>query len=279
MGSTTERRKQNVRILLQTLNDIYPGPSSVRTDSGTSGPAPGRRVPCGYCHRTGTVYKATERRLSPCPVCDGAKWRPRRPGEPEWDEYTNTLVATSEQPKKAEPMSPERLEAELARVEHSLILSSGEVDPNEAYGWEKAREARDKGASYQELERVLGIMQMEFPEGRSAVNSAYLTDGIGSTLSQDLDDALIGWIADRMRGRIRVPKRFYEEQLAERRERVRAMLRAGVDEVTICKEVGVGRRFVRTETSGTLRVSPGPPACPEVPAPPGGAISSGCPRT
>lgn len=252
------RRRDNIRTLLHTLNDIYelPAPRSAR--ELLSGPAPSKRVPCTFCHRSGKAYSPALRRVTPCPVCNGAKWRPRRPGEPAWDEMTGQLVSTAET-RKPEPMSPQRLENEIARLETSLRLSAGEIDPTEKEAWERARENRDKDASYAELERVLGVMQIELPLARSAVTSAYLS-GLGCGLPRHLDEAMIAWISARMRGPVRIPKRLYAAQQEALREECRKLLKAGTSEDSVMKELGVGRRLIRDELAAMLRVSGGPPA-------------------
>lgn len=242
------RRLENVRILLRTLNDIYPGPSTLK-QTPQAGVAPGRRVPCRLCNPSSVKPRPT---IASCPGCDGDGWRKRRKGDQAWDEYTGLPVATDAEPKKAEPMSPARLEAELARVHHDLILREGLVDPNEAYGWEKAREVRDREASYRELERALDVMQVEWPTGRSAVTWGYF--GIG-TLSRDVDELVVGWISDRMPGKIRIPSRLYRAQQEAIRNEIRRLAKSGATSEQIAAEVGVSQSRVRTVLAGTMRVS------------------------
>jgi hypothetical protein len=242
------RRLENVRVLLRTLNDIYPGPSTLK-QTPQAGVAPGRRVPCRLCNPSSGKPRP---KLSSCPGCDGDGWRKRRKGDPAWDEYTGLPVATDAEPKKAEPMSPARLEAELARVQHDLILREGRVDPDEAYSWEKDRERRDRDASYRELERALDVMQIEWPLGRSAVTWSYF--GIG-TLSRELDELVVGWIAARMPRKIRVPSHIYKQQQEEVRGEIRRMAKSGATLEQIAAEMGVGLSRVRTVLAGTMRVS------------------------
>lgn len=246
---------ENVRILLQTLNDIYPGPTTIR-QTHTSGPAPSRRAPCRLCNPSSGKPRPT---IASCPGCDGDGWRKRRPGDPQWDEYTGSVIATSEQPKKAVPMTPARLEAELARVETDLRLREGGVDPNESYGWERERKLRDAEASYPELERVLDVMQIEWPVGRSTVTSLYFT-GLPrppSAAWERLDHQVVSWIAERMRGRIRIPRRFWEAQQEQRKATIRQLAKQGWDERDIAREVGCSRRFTRTVLAGTINSTAG----------------------
>lgn len=242
LSPSTKRRHDNIRVLLRTLNDIYPGPTTLKTNPG-SGPAPGRRVPCDFCHRSGKAYSPSLQRITPCPVCDGRKWRTRRAGEPEWDEMTGQPVATSET-RKPEPMSPQRLDSELQRVELDLRLRAGDTDPNEAYSWERAREARDKGTSYTELERVLGVMQIEEPIARSAINWIYFAD-VGASLPECDESALIEWISARMRGKVRVPRAFFEAQQAETRAEAKRLLKEGSSDLEVARSLGISRETVR----------------------------------
>lgn len=262
MDRATARRHDNVRLLLRTLHDIYPGPQAVRS-SALSGPAESSRVPCTFCHRSGKAFSPALKRVTACPVCDGHKWRKRRAGEPAWDEMTGQPIATVEA-RKPEPMSPQRLEAELARIEHTLRLHDGDFDPDEKETWEAAREKRDAEASYPELERVLDVMQIQWPLARSFVTARYFS-GMRERVSVaelNADDIVVAWISDRMRGPVRIPKHFYDQQQEELKAECRELLRHGVSEREIMSELAVGKRFIRTVAAGILQVSSGPPPSP-----------------
>lgn len=217
-------------------------------------------MPCENCHRARKVYDPSLKAMRLCPGCGGDGWRIRRKGEPEWDEYLGQPVATAET-RKPEPMSPARLDAELQRVERDLLLRSGGVDPNEAFDWERKREARDKGASYAELERVLGELQIELPPGRSFIAWVYHS-GLNVSLSPSAartEEILIGWIADRMRGKVRIPREYFDEQQAELRQQARWLTREGLTEAEVAKHLGISRSYVRdsikSAPADTLRVS------------------------
>lgn len=240
------RREENVRILLRTLHDPYPGPQTL-TLGITSGPAPSRRAPCRLCNPSSLQPR---KKITACLGCTGDGWRRRTPGEPVYDEYTGRPIATLEEPKKATPMSPERLEAELHRVERGLRLSDGVADPDERFGWEAERERQAKDGSYRELERVLDYMQIHIPTVRSFVNWVYLS-GVDVRLtvsSRRVDSTVVGWMSRQMRGRIMVPRRFYLEQLEERKREVRRLTAAGVDVRGVARMVGVSQGFVRSLT-------------------------------
>ena len=242
------RRLENVRILLRTLNDIYPGPSTLRQQP-VSGPAPGRRVPCKICN---PASRPPRKALTSLCSCDGDGWRKRRRGDLFWDEVTGSVGATDAEPKKAEPMSPERLESEIGRIEHTLRLHDGGFDPDEKHGWERQRERRDQGASYVALERVLDRMQIERPVWRSYVTWVYFD---GFTPNRVLDELVVGWIAARMPAKIRIPAHVYRVQQQELREEIRRLAKSGATLEQIALEVGVGLNRVRTVLAGTMRVS------------------------
>src|SRR5215467_4876054 len=81
-------RVQRVRLLLDTLDDPYPQPSTaLRPDSG---PAASAYVPCETCRRAGEVRVRGGWQL--CLLCDGRGWRRRQAGDPEWDAYVELPV-------------------------------------------------------------------------------------------------------------------------------------------------------------------------------------------
>src|SRR5215471_5490927 len=109
-------RQEQVRALLRSRYDYLPSvpiaTGVIVRDSGL-GPAPGKRVPCGLCLRSGRVLQRvdgrTVRRL--CPLCDGSGWRRRRKGEEEWDEYLGKPLRSHRKP--AEPF---RLADDIRRL-------------------------------------------------------------------------------------------------------------------------------------------------------------------
>lgn len=269
------RRHDAVRVLLRTLNDIYPGPEAPKRPD-LAGPAPSSRVPCDFCKRTGRVLRdgpvdarGSGARIGPCPVCDGAGWRKRRKGDPEWDEMTGQLVATLETKQKPVPMSPSRIDAEIGRLQALQLAREGHVDPEAQESWERARARRDKDGSYREIERALDLMQIEWPEGRDAVNSMYLVEPAVS-YSPAIELACVIWLAARMPHKIRLPKRFYEAERERQAGDVRALRALGLDDREIAAELELPVRFVagvasnlRMSANGTVsgdRHAPGPSA-------------------
>jgi len=242
-----ERRRENVRILLRTLNEPY-SPKSSRP-LAESGLAPSRFIPCPDCRHNRRVGRG-------CLACDGRGYRPRRKGDPEVDGYAAKPVTVEPKPRVS-PMSPARLDAALAAVTRNLLAYDGLIDPYEAEGWEREVEARNRSGSYQALERALDRMQLEIPLGRSFITWVYFS-GLAPRLNaagRHLDDLLVDWLAARMPGKIWIPKPYFDAQQAERAQRVRELLAAGWEEDAICAEVGVSRKLVRAEAAATLRVS------------------------
>lgn len=231
---------ERVRILLRTRNDVYPAPRSASAET-IVGAAPGSRVPCGVCLRSGR-----RRNGKPCLMCDGTGWRRRRKGEPHYDEYLGTEVDTAAT-KRPEGMSPQRIDAELERLGHSLKLSEGLADPEEAYGWERNRERRDKGASYAELDRVLEALRAVRPFDWDFITWVY-----GSGLDVELDrvgraweERIVAAIAQVMSGAIRIPRREHEELKDRKRREILALAHQGLEAEEIAAAVPAPVRWVR----------------------------------
>jgi len=194
---------ERVRILLRTRNDVYPSPAAKAIPSTPAGPAPMRTRKCEPCRGKGSV------RGQQCPHCEGL-------GRLAYDSYTGRVAGSDA--RKPDPMTPARTEAELQRLSLSLKLSEGEIDPNEAYGWERAIERRDRGASYRELSRALERLRSEDGVGWDFIVWIYgcgleveLTPG-----AKAWEERLVARLAELMPSRIRIPKHLYEE-LKERK--------------------------------------------------------------
>jgi hypothetical protein len=229
-----EQRVQLVRILLASMLDYLPAPltaSGLIARTAPPGPAPGKRVPCGYCRQTGRVRVIRGSRI--CPVCEGFGWRTRRgprdkPTHPDyedpWDEYTEQPVAEAVQHPPA--MSSFLVDRILERLEREQAVRDGDAS-SERYGWERERVAYDRKGSYNELRRALKLLHRKWPTGYLQVRRVYLR---GLTFEQSESDwfylqAAEEWLARTMRGPIRVPA-WLREQSAEIRQRSVAELAA-----------------------------------------------------
>ena len=207
-------------LLLSSLNDAHiRSRSHLETASGV---APGRRVPCTFCHKTG-------RRLGrPCPACDGRKWRQRRRGEPAWDEYTGERVGTKEtRPRDLPVMSPQQIDSELRTLRSNAAERAGRLEGLEEYGWERALRLRNAKGSYRELERALDELRSEWPGHRHLI-ALHFESGLDVPNSYasrvQLVEAL-KWLSLRM-GRARLPSALYEQLKTQRRARTLALKRA-----------------------------------------------------
>ena len=183
-------------------------------------------------------------------MCEGAGWRKRRKGDQEWDEMTGQLVATAATKLKPIPMSPARIDAEIGRLQALQVAREGDIDPDEAFGWERQRIRRDQEGSYRELERVLDRMQIDWPEGRSTLNSMYLTEPAVS-YSATTELLLVAWVARHMPSAIRVPKRYHQALQARLKGDIRALAAEGHSHAFIAAQLEVPLRLV----TGTLQVS------------------------
>lgn len=219
MGSTDLReraRRERIRILLRTRNDPYSNIRAKATPYTTAGPAPGRKQRCPVCDGTGKT-----RLRQKCQACDGLK-------SIAVDSYTGRV--SDAQDRKPQPMTPERRESEIQRLQSALTISAGETDPNEAYGWERAVETRNKQGSYRELDRALEWLRSHDPLGWEFITWVY-----GSGLEVELspyaklrEDSYVGQLSRHMPSMIRLPKHLHTSLMDAKRETVRELLKRGV---------------------------------------------------
>ena len=245
-----QEKIRRVRVLLATKDDYLPQPRGVELASAP-GPAPGRRVPCGACRRTGKVVvgRGPTKRLRRCLGCDGTGWRRRRAGELGYDEYLDREgppkpLSSLSGPSRA--MDAREVDHELARLHADALRREGVVS-HERYGWERGREVRDVAGSYRELERAQQQVARAYP---------LVPRGSGRWLEL---------VTLSMRGTIRVP-RWAEEELAdERRATILALLRSEWSPRQIGKALGMSKEKVMRIAkagvrSGALRSArPEPP--------------------
>src|SRR4030095_4739384 len=114
-----------------------------------------------------------------CPDCHGSGYLAHTPGRPLVDPYTYEPHADSVPDKKGltygydvDPRRKavlgeaqldaaderRRRDASLARLEAARRAEKGEVDPREAYAWERVREAMEAAGDYKILRRLLERM-------------------------------------------------------------------------------------------------------------------------
>ena len=218
-------RRERIRVLLRTRNDPYSVVRAKGTPYTTAGPAPGRKRKCPACDGSGKT-----RLRQKCQACDGLKMI-------AVDSYTGRV--TDSDARKPQPMTAERREAELQRLDSSLTISAGRTDPNESYGWERAVEARNKQGSYPELERALERLRWFDPLGWEFLTWLY---GSGLTIqasrgSEIREAELVGQLSQWMPPKIRLPYRLHNELMDDKRRRVREMLRCNLSLDEIAERV------------------------------------------
>lgn len=241
-----EERVQLVRILLSSFFDYLPSPvtsSGLVARGSLSGPAPGKRVPCAHCRRSGRVRVRGGSRY--CPVCEGLGWRVRRrlnPSHPEyeepWDEYTREPV-TEEQVQHPPAMTSYQLDRALDQLE--------EYERGERFGWEREREVYERRGSYIELGRALDRLAEDWPSGFVHVRRTYLR-GLTfepSAASQLLTEAAEEWLARSMAGRIRVPVWLVEQVSAARQETVYELAEQGLSPGQIARRLRIPKLKVQ----------------------------------
>jgi hypothetical protein len=256
-GQPTEQRIANVRILLTSFYDYLPAPvtsSGLVTRAASSGPAPGKRVPCTYCRRTGRVRQKNSKSRF-CPVCDGSGWRPRRrlkPSHPSyeqpWDEYTREPVE-EEQVQHPHAMTRYQLDRALERLES--------YERGERFGWEREREVYQRRGSYGELALALDRLSRQWHVGYLQIRRTYLR-GLSfepSPLTSELTEIAEEWLAREMRGKIRVPVWLAEQVAGQREATVQELHEQGLAAGTIAKRLRIPKlkvqRMLRSFTLST----------------------------
>lgn len=260
---SSEERKKLVRLLLRSRFDYLPGPSSVSLGA-LPGPAPSRRVPCGACNKTGSVplvhsSLAKRRALVPlpatrfCPSCGGSGWRKRNKGEKAWDEYLEAPVRDETQRKQSSPRGfrvdedIRRLSTEIDRLDRQRQIREGDFK-EERYAWEIRRDRQHRQGSYRELGRALGRLEERSRAAYNAITYCYEfrpeTNPAGQLARWE--DLGVTFVAQTMRGEIRIPAHLTERVEAQDRKHTAAELLAGGMSVSkVAKFLGLRKQKVK----------------------------------
>lgn len=228
MVSISERaRRERIRILLETRNDPYQALRARATPYTTAGPAPGRKRKCPACDGKGVT-----RLRRKCEICDGLQTI-------AVDSYTGRVADKDD--RKPQPMSPERLDAEIRRLQTPIN------DPTESYGWEKAVESRNRQGSYRELEKALEWLRSHDETGWEFITWVY-SSGLEVELSSWAklrEDGYIAKLSDHMpRGRVKIPKRLHTDLMDRKRKTVRQMLKLGISKPEIANVVLLSEKTI-----------------------------------
>ena len=219
-------RVARVRLLLLTLDDPYPTPrGALRSDSG---PAASRYVPCETCRRQGRLR--TRSGLVLCMSCDGAGWRRREAGEPEWDRYVELPVAEA---------------VDLPTMGGGQLAQNSQVD--DAYSWEVARSSYDRHGSYKEVRLRLDWLGIVEPFRATLVRTVLVHKEPRFLTDYDEVEMDLGVVQITLRMRsIRVPPWIMERSAAsERRETIAALHADGYSAGEIARKTGMSRKAVR----------------------------------
>ena len=234
---TVEEKIKAVQLLLTSLHDYLPDPptsTGLIARAALPGPAPGKRVPCGYCRRTGQlVYRNRSQRT--CPVCEGTGWRKRKgsrnPSHPAyeqpWDEYTCQPVQ-AEETQHPHAMSERELAVSLERLDFERAVRDGDVQ-GERYGWERERSSHERQGSYKELRRAMVSLHVQWPVGHAQIQRVHIR---GLAVAWSGDDLLVlaaaeEWLAREMRGAVRVPPWLIEREADKKQKNVADLAREG----------------------------------------------------
>src|SRR4051812_17070405 len=220
-------RVVRVRLLLETLNDPYPTPrSALDTDSG---PAPSAYVPCDACSSRG------ERRVVGgwvfCIICDGRGEKRRSRSDEPWDAYVGMSVADANElprePTTSSPISDEMRE--------------------QAYGWERVRDAYDRHGSYRQVRLQLDHLSLVAPLRFRLVRTVIVEHEqreLDATMHTQMQLGVIQ-IARRIPNP-RVPAWLIERSYAaERRNTIEALVADGFTAGEIAKRTGLPKEAVR----------------------------------
>lgn len=239
-------------MLLATADDPYPRPKdSLDREGKLDGPAPGKRVPCGVCVRTGKVAGAREL----CPLCGGTGWRRRRKGEDPWDEYTGLPVSDTDSGRAHKtPFTLEddyrKLGIQLDRVNRSIAEREGVAQ--DAYAWETARKVWDRMGSYPELRAALRALQLFSPVSYGVVRAVWIMDLPVKVIGRVklIEYGSIVWIQERMPDPIKVPPWLLEDAKSERQKTVADLMSEGKTAGEIARLLNVSKKKVQRLMKG-----------------------------
>lgn len=236
-----EQRERNVRALLETINDPYQLPRHQPVDSG---PAASKRVPCETCLRTGWVTDSS--RVWPCGGCGGRGWRRRRKGDQEWDEYLNMPVATA---GLKPPAREFKLDEDIRRLwfEIQKLERVDEPDNDDLLKALSSKDWLEKRGSYRELRRALAVLERRSPCVWGAVQRVYLrnVDTRSSRRFRLLEEIGVAFLAQEMRGPIRIPHAYQVDEAQRRVKGVVELAGEGMKAGEIARRLMIPKRKVQ----------------------------------
>lgn len=227
-------RRERIRILLRTRNEPYGNVRAQATPFTASGPGDGEKRKCPACEGTGKT-----RLRQKCPSCDGERTI-------KVDSYVGRVSSERHTSKS----TPQVIDSEIQRLQGYRMAEAGKADPNEAYGWERAVESRNRQGSYRELERALEKLRWEDPVGWEFLTWIY-SSGLKVEMSQwaNVREAqLVGRLSEWMPAKIRLPRALYQALMDDKLRRVKELQRCGVSLEQIAERVLLPLRVLERKT-------------------------------
>ena len=162
-------------------------------------------------------------------MCDGK-------GKFAVDSYTGRVSDLTD--RKPQSMTPEAREGELQRLGTSLTISEGNVDPEESYGWEKARAHQIRSGSYEDLRQALEMLRMHDTKAWDHIVWVYGELPVEmSRHRKAVDELYIGRLSKLMPRKVRIPREHYEAERQRRIDTALEMRKGGATSEEISLEV------------------------------------------
>lgn len=219
-----------IRVLLATRNDYLIEP---HRDDEQRKLTPSKFVPCSGPYHTGKS----------CSTCGGSGERRRRGGDPEWDAYTRSWIATDVQ-EKTRYMTPHEIDSAIEHLERDAATredrEDDEVQAEDELWWERARNIRDRSGSYVDLERVLEKLPQHAVQFLELFYGGLMKITPGATSREGF---IVRWIEELMPRKIIVPQWAYERERDKLALYVKSL--EGWKVSDIAKEVGISQRRVK----------------------------------
>lgn len=214
-----ERRKERVRVLLESHDEIYDSVSRSETAQAGFG-EPVRRTyacscggaGCGQCERS--AARAAEL---------GVELKPGRLLVLERDPYDTGLEGAFDPGARTKRERAKLIDDTIERLQELELVRSGEyaaqVDHEKML---ELAEARDARGSYRELRAALDVMPRRLQ-----------------------GDGAIAWLAEHLPKTIRIPRWAYELELGQLEEQIRSLYESGLNVSEVAEVLEIKRSQVR----------------------------------
>lgn len=175
MSERTERLRRIVLLLQHRLDYLDGAIRIAQSFPSKPGAVPSHKVACGSARLEAGAWKCSPN----CAWCNGTGFRRRLVIDGDatsdergaiFDEYTYAYDRADKAGESSQlrVMEAWEVDRELARLRADKRARAGVHLKTDAYGWEKARERRDRSGSFRELDRALDALSIQHP-GLSAL--------------------------------------------------------------------------------------------------------------